>query len=94
MLVCCSDWRDCLTLCPRQGCGCWARRATAESLFGFLPPGGCLLALTRGRRTLCRLGLSLPPGANVTLYLDPAERVWSWRRELFHCFYNQPRGVC
>ena len=51
---------------------------------------GCLHIAESGSR----LGLSLPPGANVTLYLDPAERVWSWRRELFHCFYNQQGGVC
>lgn len=50
------------------------RRAAGESVFGFLPPGRYLLALTRERHTLCRLGLSLPPGANVTVRLDPEER--------------------
>ncbi len=78
-----------MILCPRHKCDCWMRRAAGESVFGFLPPGGYLLALTRERHTLCRLRLSLPPGANVTVRLDPEERTWSWRRELFHCFYNQ-----
>ena len=89
VLVRCPQGKDSLTLCPWNGCDCWARWAVGESLFGFLPPGRYLLELVRGGRTLCRLGLSLPPGANVTLYLNPAERTWSWRRELFHCFYNQ-----
>lgn len=78
-----------MILCPRHKCDCWMRRAAEETLFGFLQPGRYLLALTRERHTLCRLGLSLPPGANVTVRLDPAERTWSWRRELFHCVYNQ-----
>lgn len=80
---------DCLALWPAGGCDCWVRPAGAETHFGFLAPGRYLLELGRGRRTLCRLGLSLPPGANVTLWLDPAAGRWSWRRDLFHCFYNQ-----
>lgn len=90
----CPREEDRLALCPWQGSDCWVRRAAGETLFAFLPPGRYLLELARGCRTLCRLGLSLPPGANVTLWLDPARRQWSWRREWFHCFYNQPGGVC
>ena len=94
VLVRCPREEDRLALCPWQGSDCWVRRAAGETLFAFLPPGWYQLELVRGRRTLCRLGLSLPPGANVTLWLDPARRQWSWRREWFHCFYNQLGGVC
>ncbi|MCI7474140.1 MAG: hypothetical protein MSB10_10795 [Clostridiales bacterium] len=84
--LCSGDW---LTLCPWKGCSSWSRPAVGESLFGFLPPGRYLLGLDRNCRCVCRLRLTLPPGANVTLWLDPAERTWSWRREFFHCLYNQ-----
>lgn len=80
---------DRLVLRPGEGRSCWCRPAVGETLFGFLPPGRCLLELDRGCRTLCRLALELPPGANVTLWLDPETRSWSWRRAFLHCFYNQ-----
>jgi len=57
-------------------------------IFGGLKPGTYHLSFERPGRC-CTLALQLPPGANVTLWLDPAERTWSWRREFFHCLYNQ-----
>ncbi len=89
MWVCRPDPWDQLTLCPRTGCSCWTRRPWwGGALFGFLEPGEYLLTLRRGT-LCCRLLLRLPPGANVDVALDMENRTWSWRRDLFHCFYNQ-----
>lgn len=63
-----------------------------QAMFGFLRPGDYLLTLERAERCLCRLRLGLPPGANITVVLDPVERTWSWQRELCHCFFNQSGG--
>ena len=79
---------DRLTLCPVKGCSSWSRMG--QAMFGFLRPGDNLLTLERAGRCLCRLRLGLPPGANITVVLDPVERTWSWQRELCHCFFNQP----
>lgn len=89
VLVRCPGPLDRLTLWPAEGRDCRTVSCRGKSVFGFLEPGG--YRLTFGRPGLCcTLALELPPGANVAVFLDPSEGAWSWRREFFHCFYNQP----